>query len=149
MRPIYETPDTLRDERAVIQSACAHWGCESIKLPMSYRIDFAVLMGGQVEAWAEVKCRGKMYPEMYLSLGKWSAGKELSRATGLPFLLLYSFKDRGVFWRRVDEDSPSFVIGGRTDRNDWQDIEPMAVFSLNTFQPLYSSEDTQQNHQTR
>lgn len=142
MRPLYETPETLRNEDSVIKRLCRQWQCESRKLPMSYRVDYALVVKEKMVAWLEVKCRNQPYEQMYLSLAKWAAGTGLSKATGLPFLLVYAFKD-GLCWKRVDEDKPDFYIGGRSDRGDWQDMEPMAVFPLKDFKviPIDSAAD--------
>ena len=135
MRPLYEDSTSLGNEEAVLARLKQRWHCVGFKLPIAYRLDYALVEDGRVQAWAEIKCRGKRYEEMYLSLHKWMAGKELADKTGLPFLLVYAF-GVNIYWKRVDEDTPRLVIGGRTDRKDWQDTEPMAVFALKDFNPL-------------
>jgi hypothetical protein len=134
MRPLYETPESLEGERRVADLLEMYWSRKLVKLPIAYRVDFAVVKE-DITAWAEIKCRTAEYPEMYLSLHKWMAGKELSRETGLPFVLVYGIKDK-VYWKTVEKDEPKIVIGGRQDRDDWQDMEPMAVFKLDQFKTL-------------
>lgn len=134
MRPLYETENDRALEARVISRLEVRWKCRAVKLPISYKVDFA-LEREKVKAWVEVKCRGRKYEEMYLSLHKWMAGRELSLNTGLPFILVYGFKDE-IYWRSVSKDAPSILIGGRQDRGDWQDLEPMAVFGLDTFKRL-------------
>ena len=134
MRPLYETPESLEDEQKVADLLEMYWTRKLVKLPIAYRVDYAVVKD-DITAWAEIKCRTTEYPEMYLSLHKWMAGKELSRQTGLPFILVYAFKGK-VHWKTVENDTPRIVIGGRKDRKDWQDMEPMAVFRLDQFKTL-------------
>lgn len=134
-RRLYETPSDLAAERVVIERLNARWSCAAFKLPIAYRLDYALVDGKHIAAWAEIKCRGAKYEEMHLSLHKWMAGLELSRSTHRPFILVYAFGDE-VFWRSVENDKPNIVIGGRTDRTDWQDTEPMAVFPLKDFKRL-------------
>jgi hypothetical protein len=134
MRPLYETPESLENEQRVADLLEMYWTRKLVKLPIAYQVDFAVVKE-DITAWAEIKCRTTEYPEMYLSLHKWMAGKELSRQTGLPFILVYGFKDK-VCWKTVEKDNPKIVIGGRQDRQDWQDMEPMAVFKLDQFKTL-------------
>lgn len=106
-----------------------------MKLPKAYRVDFALTVAQTIKAWAEIKCRGRMYDEMFLSLGKLLEGQRLAEQTGHPFLLVYAFGGR-VFWADVSTSKPRITIGGRTDRQDWQDVEPMALFKLSEFRSL-------------
>jgi len=135
MRVLYENSATLENESSVASVLEKSWGCRAFKLPISFRVDYALTVEGMIKSWAEIKCRGKRYDDMHLSLHKWMAGVELSRRTGLPFVLVYAFND-GIVWRRVDTDQPELTIGGRTDRGDWQDTEPMATFQLKGFKTL-------------
>lgn len=135
MRPLYETQQDLHNEGQVLARICAAWECEGTKLPLTYKVDYALTRHGEIKAWAEIKCRNTEYPDMWVSLKKWMAGVRLSKTTGRPFVLVYCFKHK-VYWKAVQDDLPVIRIGGRTDRSDWQDVEPMAVFSLKDFQVL-------------
>ena len=131
---MYETAENLSAEEAVLIKLKKKWRCEGYKLPLAYQVDY-VLVTDRIKAFVEIKCRGQKYDEMYLSLHKWMKGKELSLITGVPFILVYAFQDE-VWWKPVQHDLPVFTVGGRTDRKDWQDIEPMAVFKLKEFKRL-------------
>jgi hypothetical protein len=134
MRPMYETARSLGDEQAVLSRLESAWGCVGKKLPIHYQVDFALCVEGEIKAWVEVKCRDKKYPEMWLSLHKVMAGVSLNKTTSLPFILVYGFGEE-IYWMTV-ETIPEITMGGRTDRGDWQDIEPMAVFELSKFKRL-------------
>jgi hypothetical protein len=135
-RPLYETPENLKREQEVANAIKEKWKCDIRKLPIAYRLDYMILKNNKPVAVLEIKCRNAMYEEMYLSLHKWMAGKELSRNVGVPFILAYEFKDKGIYWHTVNEEKPELAVGGRTDRGDWQDIEPMVVFRLSKFTVL-------------
>ena len=136
MRPLYETPENLKREAEVAEQIKAAWKCDVKKLPISYRIDYVILQDSKPVAVMEIKCRSAMYEEMYLSLHKCMAGREMSKSVGLPFILVYEFKDKGIYWHKIGDEPLELAVGGRTDRGDWQDIEPMAVFRLSTFKVL-------------
>lgn len=135
-RPLYETPENLKREQEVAEQLKQKWDCEVRKLPIAYRLDYMILQEGKPVAVLEIKCRNAMYEEMHLSLHKWMAGRELSKSVGVPFILVYEFKNKGIYWHKVDDTAPELALGGRTDRGDWQDIEPMAVFRLSKFKVL-------------
>lgn len=132
---MYETVDDLNREKDVADLMALSWNCTAHKLPIHYEVDFALTRCDNIKAWAEVKCRSRTYDVMYVSLHKWKAGKELSRVTGLPFLLVYGVNGK-VYWTKADELQPTFCMGGRADRNDWQDREPMAAFALSSFKVM-------------
>ena len=107
------------------------WNCTLRKLPIAYRVDCALFRAGKLSAWVEIKCRGKRYAEMFLSLHKYMAGRDLAVASGVPFIIVYAFADGGILSVKTDDRTPLIDVGGRTDRNDWQDIEPMVVLKIN------------------
>jgi hypothetical protein len=135
-RPQYERDSDLAAEAEVIAAIEDRWSCRAIKLPKSYRLDFALTKGEQVRAWAEIKCRGRRYPTYMLSLHKALAGLEMARATGCPFLLVVRYPDGIVYARMQEEMAQSCGIGGRKDRGDWQDIEPVVHIPMDHFRGL-------------
>lgn len=135
LRRLYETPADRAAEQVVIDVLCKRWECEWWKLPLTYRLDYALTSSDdEVKAWLEIKCRSKK-EDIKLSLHKVMAGLELSRVTGLPFLLAVAFRDE-IYWRPVSQEKWDIVMWGRVDRKDWQDTEPMAVFPLESFKHL-------------
>lgn len=135
MRPMYETSETLAAERLVVESLQVAWECTLKKFPIAYQLDYMAFQDSDAKAVIEIKCRKAKYDEMFLSLHKWLAGREMSIATGLPFVLVYAFGQE-IFWKPVQNEKIGIKWGGRTDRNDWQDSEPMATFKLSTFKKL-------------
>lgn len=135
LRRLYETPADRAAEQVVIDALCKRWKFEWWKLPLTYRLDYALTSpSDEVKAWLEIKCRSKK-EDIKLSLHKVMAGLELSRVTGLPFILAVAFGDE-IHWRKVEQEKMDIVMWGRVDRNDWQDTEPMVVFALESFKRL-------------
>lgn len=138
-RPLYENAETLQGETRVAQAIRQSWGCDLRKLPIAYRVDFAgVKPDNSVQAWIEVKCRDRGYPEMILSLSKYQAGVALAHITGRPFLMVYSLPS-GIFYASLGTCGTKmlrFCIAGRTDRNDSQDVEPCVMIPASMLKPL-------------
>ena len=146
MRPVYETDETKAREDAVVELLCRHLDKASglterswlwRRLPISYRLDYAIEDSREVKAWCEVKCRDirrTQYETLILAVGKWVAGTELAGATGLPFVVLVMWRDAvGFFkWDRVFE--PKISWGGRTRKTrDSADIEPVVHLPVDEF----------------
>lgn len=119
----------------MIEALCKRWECEWWKLPLTYRLDYALTSSSdELRAWLEIKCRSRK-EDIKLSLHKVMAGLELNRVTGLPFLLVVAFGSE-IYWRPITQEKMDVVMWGRVDRGDWQDTEPMVVFPLGTFKRL-------------
>jgi len=133
MRPYYENQRDLTNEN-LVATALKEKGLDFVKMPVSYRLDFAMLHKGKVRGFAEVKTRNNRhdkYPTLMISLGKVMAARQLSEATGTRSILFVKFLD-GLYW--CDFASPfNLEIGGRKDRQDDADIEPVAHFAISAF----------------
>ena len=141
-RPLYESNTDLNNEQYVAQKIGTAWGCEFKKMPIRYHLDFVLTKGDKAVAFCEVKSRNytmQRIDEMggyLMSIGKWSAAKNLSEASGLPFILVARTLD-GIWYTVVKDFKPDDVlVRGRTDRNDWQDIEPCVLLKCERFKKL-------------
>lgn len=141
-RPLYESNTDLNNEQYVAQKIGTAWGCEFKKMPIRYHLDFVLTKGDKAVAFCEVKSRNytmQRIDEMggyLMSIGKWSAAKNLSEASGLPFILVARTLD-GIWYTVVKDFKPDDVlVRGRTDRNDWQDIEPCVLLKCERFKRL-------------
>jgi len=141
-RPLYESNTDLNNEQYVAQKIGSAWGCEFKKMPIRYHLDFVLTKGDKAVAFCEVKSRNytmQRIDEMggyLMSIGKWSAAKNLSEASGLPFILVARTLD-GIWYTVVKDFKPDDVlVRGRTDRNDWQDIEPCVLLKCERFKKL-------------
>lgn len=134
---MYENSQTLSVEEATMDAVCKAWNLGRRKLPISYRIDWAVTDRNEPVAWAECKRRYNphdQYPTLILSLAKYMHGMELAERTGLPFLIIVEFDDGIRFCKH--EVMPPIVWGGRSDRGDPQDMEPMVDIPMSKFVAL-------------
>jgi len=144
-RSLYETQKDQLAEARVAKRVAAKWDCRPIKLRPLYVIDYAMLRDGKCHAFVEIKCRSYSMRQMddmggfMLSLDKWRAGIDLSRCSGAAFILVVSTPDvdavGGIYWYSgTEHDGLSF--GGRTDRDDPQDVEPVVLLKAARFKKL-------------
>jgi len=139
MRPLYENKKSLEKERefaAVIQEA---WNCTLVKLPIQYSLDYGCYRDKEFLGFVELKNRSvnkSTYPTYMISLSKFLKAKELSRSTGKGTSLCVSWKDEKGYVRLDTIAGYDINQGGRTDRNDWQDQEPIVFIDINNFRKI-------------
>ena len=146
MRTLYETVDDLRSEKNVISYVSQCWNVAYYKLPMSYKIDYAMYRidtgsskseSENLVGFAEVKCRTHIFgtfPTYIISLAKVLEARRLGKETNTTSILIVSWTDKIGY---LDFFSHHQIRhGGRSDRNDWQDQEPMCHFDLKHFKGI-------------
>tara|TARA_R110002020_G_scaffold363831_1_gene576134 strand:- start:250 stop:666 length:417 start_codon:yes stop_codon:yes gene_type:complete len=134
MRPTYETSEDLLNERGVIESFCNRFGFGFEKMPKQYHLDYCVLKNNKVVGFCEVKVRTNnhnQYNTLLLSLSKVSAANGLKQASNINSILLVKWKDRSGY--TYFKNNWPVMVGGRKDRNDWQDIEPVVHIPIPEF----------------
>tara|TARA_B100000482_G_scaffold36894_1_gene23328 strand:- start:592 stop:1029 length:438 start_codon:yes stop_codon:yes gene_type:complete len=134
-RPIYETEGDRLNESFLKTKLEKIWNCKLIKLPKKSMLDFCAERDKEIVAFIEMKHRSKpsgSYPTYMLSLAKLQAAKRLHQDTGKLCLLVVQWTD---LLEMVDLAKCDFRIamGGRTDRGDSQDIEPVAHIPFSGF----------------
>lgn len=131
MRPRYETASDLVEEEDIVSLLCEMFGKTYRKLPVSYGLDFALMSGDRISSFIECKSRRNAfdkYPTIMVSGLKIMKARELSAAFGVNCLFVIRWTDKLGY---VDLCSPDWLgWGGRTDRNDPADMEPVAHFDL-------------------
>lgn len=139
MRPIYETAQDLGREQEVASTLESAWKCRFVKMPIRYHIDFVLIKEDKAVAFCEIKTRNytmQKIDEMggyLMSIGKWGSAKALSESSGLPFILVAKTTD-GIWYTSVkDFKADEILVRGRTDRQDWQDIEPCVLLYCKRF----------------
>lgn len=139
-RSLYETQKDQLAEARVAKRVAAKWDCRPIKLRPLYVIDYAMLRDGKCHAFVEIKCRSYSMRQMddmggfMLSLDKWCKGNELAKAGGTSFVIVVDAVG-GIYWYSgTEHDGLSF--GGRTDRDDPQDVEPVVLLKAARFKKL-------------
>jgi len=139
LRKIYETQYDLDNEKSiseVIQSVC---NLSLRKLSMKYFIDFIAFRNKKAVAVVEVKKRNNnhdTYPTLILSLAKYNRGVEFFKVNGLKFIFAVQFNDGCFFYKYKDGDRFAIELGGRTDRKDAEDIEPVIHIPINRMKKL-------------
>ena len=126
---MYESQSDRDAEESIIQYACTKWKSHYHKLPISYNLDYAIIQDGQIKAYIETKRRHNnhdKYPTIFVSMHKVMTARQLL----LPSYFLVGWNDRIGYVSLTDKPDIQ-TIGGRTDRNDSADIEPMAHFNIN------------------
>ncbi len=137
-RPRYETNDNLTAEQEVVRQLCERWHCEAHKVPLHYQFDY-FLTSPTRQAICEIKCRGKKYDTLILSLHKIETMMRYSNTFRVAAILAVSWPDEGTHFLRLSYDLTSTCkidMGGRTDRGDSQDIEPVLHIPVTEFKPL-------------
>ena len=130
MRPKYETEKDIANERLVADALAEH-GYEVYKLPIQYRLDWLLRYNGNPIAFAEVKtrnCNKDTYPTVMISLSKVIHARMLAEATNLPCYLILFYRD--CIARVNFDDTFTVNPGGRSDRNDPQDLDVCAYYPV-------------------
>lgn len=138
-RPNYETKDSVRDEIELATIVASHLGMDRLwKLnPRSYGLDFALRSAQPdknaqrndiVLALLEVKRRNRVYDTWLISALKMDRAASFERA-GLGSWFAWGVLNGNEWEVHLWDYRPvsTFILAGRTDRNDPDDIEPMAV----------------------
>jgi len=135
MRPIYESENDLRNERQIIGGLNRLWHTQATKLPRTYGLDYTLTRGGRVTAFVEIKCRtipSWTYETYMISLAKVLRAKGLGNSVGVPALLVVRWNDV-VGYIDLRPIALDVQVGGRTDRGDAQDIEPVCMIPIKDF----------------
>jgi len=129
-RPMYETEADRKKEQALAETFAQH-GYDFYKLPIQYRLDFAVFKDGEARAFVEVKHRNVrllQYDTAMISLSKVLQARWLTQNTGLPAYLLNVYID--CIARFDFAGDFKLGKGGRFDRGDSQDADLCAYFPI-------------------
>ena len=114
-----------------------HWNCRLEKLPIDYRLDFALLKNKKIKAWIELKNRNLNstdFNDSMINLNKWMKAKELRDSTNIPTILAVRYKDKDIWCTLADDTEMEIRWGARTkNTGDWQDIGPAVHISLKEF----------------
>ena len=139
MRKLYENETTLATEEEVAGKITKAYGIVPIKLPRSYRLDWAFTQDDNIVAWGELKYRShnfNKYPDLFISLSKYMAGCELKQRTELPFYIMAHFTNGLYAWKHDYGEELRITMGGRFDRDDPADREPVIHIPNGLFNKL-------------
>lgn len=136
MSKTFETEDDLKNETKIMEYFCDKKDYAYYKTKKYDDVDFAVMSGGSVQFWVEVKRRYNnmsKYKTLAISADKIAKGKLKSIATGLPFCLIIGWDDYVGCIEIEPNDVFDIKIGGRRDRDAISDTEPMVHIPINFF----------------
>ena len=141
-RPIYESQVDLTHENKMKPFLEAKWNCTLHKVPLKYQVDWLAMRGKDPMAFVEFKHREKLsidaYPRYMISLDKWMKAKQLCKEVEIPFIMVITFTEGtyyGVFAHNGLHEV-TYGFGGRYDRGDAQDVEPMIYLPLKKFMKI-------------
>jgi hypothetical protein len=149
VRPLYETQADRRREASVAGIISQKLNVRLVKLPIRYSLDYAGydIDTRLLKSWHEIKCRNYVslalfkYDYLILSLAKVMSGLQLAQTTAIPFYIYWSFLDNSIYFVEITTELIRAVAdiksGGRIDRNDPQDTEPMVSFPKSMLQRFY------------
>ena len=138
-RPLYENAATLEEEIKFfrdLKETEAYSDTRFRKLPLSYQLECAMehTPTGKVMGFCESKRRKNLrekYPTLILSLHKYrelQAVREFATA-----LLFVRWDDRDGVHEITEYADADIRWGGRKDRGDWQDEEPVVHIPVDDF----------------
>ena len=138
-RPTYESSGDRSSETVAVEKFIGSFGGDVsfIKLPVQYKMDFALVRNGTITAFVEVKCRKNhkhTYPTYMISMSKQVAAASFN-AIGINCILLVQWAD-SMGWVQLTNPDWKVKVGGRKDRGDWQDIEPVTHIPISEFKDV-------------
>ena len=136
MRPIYETQKDRDGEQRLAHRVASAWGLEAKANPKMYPIDYTFVSGSQVRGFGEIKIRTHPYGRFQtyiLSAHKVSDAKNLADTTGKKVLLIVQWSCGSIGTLDLSEPPDSVGWGGRADRADSQDMEPVCHYRIERF----------------
>jgi hypothetical protein len=147
MRPRYETQNDLKNEEQVAEVLAKKWGVVAKKLPRSYSFDYALCDHVEgvnfnerfpIKAMAEFKCRDYVshkFDSSIVGLDKLMEAQRITEATGTMVLMVYEYRD-GIYYYEFGQEELHTTMGGRKDRGDWQDHNPVVHIPTSKLRPL-------------
>ena len=134
-RPRYETEEDLSREGEFSRIASEKFRCTFQKMPVRYGLDYAAIRDGKIVGFAEMKIRTNSayaYPTYMISLTKMMAARDLWQVTGLRSFLMVMWSDAWGY-TRLSGVFDDLTFNGRSDRADWQDMEPVMLINMERF----------------
>lgn len=132
-RPLYETKEDLNREEAVADELAKHFNSTYEKLPDHFTADIILTKPNGKQAVVEIKCRNvkaRKYRTYIIAKQKYDRMMELKEKYGTAILCV-RWTDAIGYVKLPQEHK--LVMGGRYDRNDPKDWEPMVEFPISRF----------------
>lgn len=143
MRPVYETEEDIANQESVAQAVAEAWQRTAVRLPKFDPGDYALLNENRViRARLEIKCRShhlSEYPTLHLSAAKAEQLVTRYQISSIPVFVVVRFKDNALYYIPLTVKTLTLceqVSGGRTDRGDDKDIEPVIEIPVVWLRPI-------------
>lgn len=134
MRPMYETQADRDLEQEVAVTVAVHYGCIPERTPRAYQVDWLLMRKG-LHCFLEIKRRSvkhNAFSTLILSAHKWDYGRSMAERFGVGFLLAVEYTD-GIWCWDTKDIKPNVQMGGRADRGDDRDVEPVVHLPISLF----------------
>ena len=137
MRPVYESNADKERERKLASVVAKRWQVDAKENPKMYPIDYCFVNSeGEVEGFGEMKVRTHKFgtfPTYILSVHKVADAKALASATGKRVILIVQWSCGTIATLDLDTTPTKVEWGGRKDRGDGQDMEPVNHYAMDDF----------------
>lgn len=149
-RPLYETSSSLKIEKMMADSYANLFNVQLLKIPIQYGVDAIALIDKKPRYFIEFKKRNinsEYYDTYIISLSKYLKSKSIFQHTNKETVLVVKWTDvmKCIILNRINKENLNISMGGRTDRDDWQDYEPLIkidikdFINLNDFKEIHKS----------
>lgn len=138
MRPIYENRSTMLDEQDFAKHLGMLTKCNLVKCPRNFRIDFAAVRNSKVVSFIEYRKRSNAmdyYPTFMTAANKKIYAQAIHRSSSLPVYMFVQWTDH-LGYADLVSCKAKWSVGGRKDRNDPADFEPVIQIPLSEFKTL-------------
>jgi len=137
MRIKYESKRDKQKERNVAKRVADLWDVVARENPEFYPVDFCFTDDkNEVSGFGEIKVRTHeygRYPTYIVSAHKVADAKSLANATGLSVILIVQWTCGTIAFLDFDHPPVRTTWGGRQDRSDGQDMEPVNHYDIEQF----------------
>jgi hypothetical protein len=140
MRITYEKTIDQIKESIIANEFAFHVKAIAKKLPSFYQADYAFFRNKKMVCLCEIKNRNKEYPTLLLSLHKWDWLNRIHKEFNLACIILWTFpvNEKTQCWYfYIDNQVLDIEWGGRNDRQDDQDCEPVVMIPKLWFKPAF------------
>jgi hypothetical protein len=148
VRPEYENSENRKQERRATEAfRLQRWPdnvTSIVKLPRKSSLDFAAVRSGEVIGIGEIKVRTNdhtKYDTYMISMDKWHVGCSLSSHLQLPVWLIVQFTDKLMYVPMAFQEGITYAMGGRDDRGDPADQEPVVLIPMGLFSDVEADPD--------
>lgn len=141
MRKQYESKADLEYEKFIAGLITEKWSVKMAKLSFHYEVDFAAFSTTgrpALKFYMELKHRDvpvAEYDTIMLSAAKVERARQLAAGAGVPAFFFVAFRDE-IRWLNLSTAKGEVFLGGRTDRGDEHDLEPVYHFAIAEMTPF-------------